>query len=300
MSEKNFDVYFDLGSSEIRACAFNKKNNNIISVSNNCFSSIKTKNLNLNEAQIVLEKLIFDLEKKTGEHLDSVNLMIDTSEALSISLSLSKKNDGKKIRKADIQYLIQDGKQQILKFYPEKNIIHIVISNYKVDNNNFDYSPIGTNCNFFSFDIIFICFPKKLIKNIENIFFENQIKISQVQCSSYAKSLNYKEQYLNFFEKILFIDVGYEKTSIISFNNDKLEYFNMLAIGGNHITKDISKILNYSIEVSEDIKNNLNIDILFSENIKDNEILAAELLQKYNCDKKSLELIKKNNFSENR
>ena len=82
--------------------------------------------------------------------------------------------------------------------------------------------------------------------------------INQIICSSYAKSLNYKEQYLNFFEKILFIDVGYEKTSIISFNNDKLEYFNMLAIGGNHITKDISKILNYSIEVSEDIKNNLN------------------------------------------
>ena len=293
MSEKFFDVYIDFGSSKIIATAFNKKNKKSFSVSSKCFSSFKSTQLNFKDSKIVLEKLILEIEKKTGEYLNSINLMIDSPEVLSIGVSLSKKNDGKKIRKSDIQYLIQDAKQQVIKFHPNKNIIHIIASNYKVDNNNFDYPPIDVECNFFVIDIIFICYPKELIKNLESLFYENQININQVLSSSYAKSLNCKEQYINFFDKIVFLDVGYEKTSIIVFNKNKLKSFNTLPIGGNHITKDISKILNYSIEESEDIKINLNIDILFSDDEKDFSILTRDFLKKYNREEKSLKLIKK-------
>ena len=149
MSEKFFDVYIDFGSSKIIATAFNKKNKKSFSVSSKCFSSFKSTQLNFNDSKIVLEKLILEIEKKTGEYLNSINLMIDSPEVLSIGVSLSKKNDGKKIRKSDIQYLIQDAKQQVIKFHPNKNIIHIIASNYKVDNNNFDYPPIDVECNFF-------------------------------------------------------------------------------------------------------------------------------------------------------
>ena len=38
--------------------------------------------------------------------------MLDTSDAFSIILSVSKKNEKKIITKQDIQYLIQDAKQQ--------------------------------------------------------------------------------------------------------------------------------------------------------------------------------------------
>ena len=208
MSEKFFDVYIDFGSSKIIATAFNKKNKKSFSVSSKCFSSFKSTQLNFNDSKIVLEKLILEIEEKTGEYLNSINLMIDSPEVLSIGVSLSKKNDGKKIRKSDIQYLIQDAKQQVIKFHPNKNIIHIIASNYKVDNNNFDYPPIDVECNFFVIDIIFICYPKELIKNLESLFYENQININQVLCSSYAKSLNCKEQYINFFDKIVSIHVS--------------------------------------------------------------------------------------------
>ena len=38
---------------------------------------------------------------------------------------------------------------------------------------------------------------------------------------------------------------------------DKLKFINSIAIGGFHITKDISKIFNISIEDAEKIKNHL-------------------------------------------
>ena len=293
MNDKKFDFYIDLGSSKIRAAAFNKldKNEKFIVEKNNILS-LKKKQLNFFETEKVIEDIVYELEKKTKIYMNNISLMLDTSDSLSISLSISKKNDGKLIEKKDIQYLIQDAKQQILKFYPDQNIIHIIIMNYKIDNKDYDYLPDNIKCKIISIEIFFICFPKKLIKNLENLFQKKQISINKLLCSCYTKSLNYKEQFPT-FEKIAFIDIGYEKTSIVIYEKDKLKALNVLAIGGNHITKDISNILNLDIEKSEMIKNNLNKDILFSEKNGTDKIFQSGFSIQANKKNISSELIKK-------
>ena len=293
MNDKKFDFYIDLGSSKIRAAAFNKfdKNEKFIVEKNNILS-LKKKQLNFFETEKVIEDIVYELEKKTKIYMNNISLMLDTSDSLSISLSISKKNDGKLIEKKDIQYLIQDAKQQILKFYPDQNIIHIIIMNYKIDNKDYDYLPDNIKCKIISIEIFFICFPKKLIKNLENLFQKKQISINKLLCSCYTKSLNYKEQFPT-FEKIAFIDIGYEKTSIVIYEKDKLKALNVLAIGGNHITKDISNILNLDIEKSEMIKNNLNKDILFSEKNGTDKIFQSGFSIQANKKNISPELIKK-------
>ena len=224
--------------------------------------------------------------------MNNISLMLDTSDTLLISLSISKKNDGKIIEKKNIQYLIQDAKQQILKSYPDQNIIHIIVSNYKIDNVNYDYLPDNIKCKTLSIDILFICFPKILTNSLEDLFQKNQISINRFLCSSYTKSLHYKEQFPT-FEKIAFIDIGYEKTSIVIYVKDKLKALNVLSIGGNHITKDISNVLNLDMEKSEMIKNNLNKEILFSENNGSDKILQSGFLVQPNKKNISPELIKK-------
>ena len=293
MNDKNFDFYIDLGSSKIRAVAFNKfdKNEKVIVEKNNILLLKKTK-LNFFETEKAIEDIIYELEKKTKVYMNNINLMLDTSDTLLISLSISKKNDGTLIKKKNIQYLIQDAKQQILKSYPDQNIIHIIVSNYKIDNINYDYLPDDIKCKTLSIDILFICFPKILTNNLEDLFQKNQISINQFLCSSYTKSLHYKEQFPT-FEKIAFIDIGYEKTSIVIYEKDKLKALNVLSIGGNHITKDISNVLNLDMEKSEIIKNNLNKDILFSENNGSDKILQSNFLVQSSKKNVSPELIKK-------
>ena len=293
MSESNFDFYVDLGSSKIRAVAFNKfnKNEKVIVEKNNILLLKKNK-LNFLDTGKAIEDITHQLEKKTKVYMNNISLMLDTSDALFIGLSVSKKNDGKIIEKKDVQYLIQDTKQQILKSYSDKTIIHIIISNYKIDNKDYDYLPENTKCKLFSIDIFFICFPKILINNLESLFQKNQISINQFLCSSYTKSLNYKEQFPT-FEKIAFIDIGYEKTSVVIYEKDKLKALDVLTIGGNHITKDISNILSLDMKSSELIKNNLNKDILFSEKSGTDKILKSKFLAQSNKKNISPELIKK-------
>ncbi len=293
MNEKNFDVYIDLGSSTIRAACFNKHIGTIIfSTEDKCSTYLKLNKLNFVETERTIEKIIFDIEKKTGKYLNNVSLMLDTSDAFSISLSVAKNNESEVITKQDIQYLIQGAKQEILNSNLDKNIIHIIVNNYKVDDKDYDFLPLNSKCKNFSIDIIFICFPKMLIKSIEKLFHKHQILVDQFICSSYAKSYNYKKHF-DEYSKIAFLDIGYEKTSIICYEKNRLKSFDVLSIGGHHITKDIANILKLDTDLAEKIKSNLNKNIIFSDIEKNNELFDKDFLAKINKKELSLDLIKK-------
>ena len=269
MNNKNFNVCFDLGSSKIRAAAFNISDiKNSFYLESFCNSNFNTKNSDYLNLESEIEKITLNLEKKTNEYLDSINLMIDTPEMFSVSLSLSKNFDNVKLKKEDVQFLIQDAKQQISKNYPDYNIMHIIIKNYKINNENFDFLSTEIDCNILSIDIIFICIPKKIIGDLKKIFSKFDVSIHQIFCSSYAKSLSYRENFKH-NENVAFIDMGYNKTSINYYDKNNFIFFHTLPIGGNHITKDLSKILNIDLVIAEQIKLHFDTDkkILIEHNI---------------------------------
>ena len=269
MNKENFQTFFDCGFSKIRAGTFNTKNNN-----KNFFSESKffTDQLNL-ESKI--QNIITSLEKDSDEYINTVNLMIDSPKMLSVNISFSKRLDGSKLKKTNIQFLVQEAKQQILKHYTDYNIAHIVINNYKIDNVDYSYLPEDIKCNFISLDIFFICLPEKLVLYFKDIFSKFNILINQIICSSYAKSINYKNK-LNLTDYTSFVDVGFNKTSVISYYNNKILSLEVLPVGGNNITKDISKILETDLSLSENLKIN------FDQNnmISNDHDFSFETLQK--------------------
>lgn len=247
MNNKNYNIVIDFGSSKIRAAAIEKDDaeNNFYYESAYLFDQ--------DNVEIEIKKIISKIEENTNEYLNSINLMIDNPKTKSIGLSLSKSFGGLKLKKKDIQFLIQDAKQQILRNYSDQTIVHIIIKNYKIDNINYAYLPTDVMCNLISVDIIFICMPKKDVENLKKIFFNFDISINQIFCSSYAKSLSYKKNFSS-NENILFIDMGFNKTSMIYYNKSQFSFFHTISVGGNHITKDLSKILNVDLKSAEEIK----------------------------------------------
>ena len=100
--------------------------------------------------------------------------MIDSPKILSVGISLSKKLDGSKLKQTNIQFLVQEATQQILKYYINHNIAHIIINNYKIDGVDYSYLPDEIKCDFISLDIFFICLPFGIETDIK-IFFQNLI-----------------------------------------------------------------------------------------------------------------------------
>ena len=124
-------------------------------------------------------------------------------------------------------------------------------------------------------DIIFICLPEEIIEFFRNFFNKLNISINQIVCSSYAKALNYKDNF-SYYKNITFVDVGFNKTSITTFNNNKITSLDVLPVGGNNITKDISKVLKIDLSLAEDLK----IDFSKDKALVNDKIFSLELLQK--------------------
>jgi len=275
MNNKNFDVYLDLGSSNIRAGAFSKTEpENSFQITKSCVSDFTIKNFNLLNAGPTIEEIILTLEKKSKEYIDKIDLMIDSPEFFSVSLSLSKNFDGSKLKKEDVQFLIQDAKQQILRNYQDIKIIHIIVQNYKIDKIDYDFLSTEVDCNTLCVDIIFICLPKKIVDELKKLFTKFNVLINQISFSSYAKSLSYRNNF-TIDENIAFIDMGFNKTSIIYYNKNIIKFFNTIPVGGNHITKDISKILKIDLLKAEKVKLYFDKD----QNFLNKNKLSLDLIQ---------------------
>ena len=269
MSSDNYQIYFDCGFSKLRAGAFNKIDlRETFNAESNFF-------FDHTDIDLEIQEIITFLEKNTNEYVDNINLMIDSSKMQSIGISVFKKIDELQLRQEDIQFLVQEAKQQILKYYNNQSIVHIIINNYKIDDIDYDYLPINMKCKFISLDIFFICLPEEIIKYFKNFFYKINISINQIICSSYAKAINYKDNF-SLFSDVSFIDVGFNKTSIITYINNKIAYLNVLPMGGNHISKDISKVLNIDLEQAENLKINFNKN----ETHLNNNNFSLDLLQK--------------------
>ena len=100
-------------------------------------------------------------------------------------------------------------------------------------------------------------------------------------CTSFIKTKAYIKKLSQ--KKISFLEIGKEKTSFIFYENNKLKHMQTIPIGGHHITKDISKILNVTIDEAEKIKRSFNkseTEFSYKESISESNQLIKNIIKK--------------------
>ena len=189
MIRKNFDIFVNINSEKISIAIFKKNDGNCIFYKeSDCLTNLATDKLNFLDTEKILEESIIEAEKATGEFINDINLMVETPETMSVNLSVMHDNEEKQIDKKNVEYLIQDAKQQILRSYYNKKIIHIIVSNYFIDNVNYELLPLNIKCKKFSIDIKFICFPKIIVNKLEQLFNNHHLLINNIICTEYVRS----------------------------------------------------------------------------------------------------------------
>ncbi len=272
MTKKNFETIVEYGSYAIRAGSYNnltKKIENDIEflIDNQKFDKQSHKNE-------IIEKLVLNIEKKNNEYLDEIFLMTDELNILPVYITNFEKNDDQLLPNDIFKNIIEQTKYQINVNYSHHEIVHTLIKNYILDDKKFNELPKNLNFKKFGIEFLFILYPKIFIENIKEAFGKQNVIIKKFIFSSYAKSLFYLEEIDD--KKAIFVDIGYEKTCAFLFTDRKLDSFKILPIGGNHITKDICKILNIDHTSAEKIK--LNFDGIDIESYK--KLDEIELIKK--------------------
>jgi len=214
--------------------------------------------INLKNATESLRLCISEAEKKAKVSLKKINVVLEQPEFLCTKFSKSKKINGSRIYKSDIEFLLSEAKKQVTLNDSKQSIVHIFNHNYIVDGKTFIEEPIDVYADYLSHEMTFITMPKNNIKNIYQTFIDCDIEIERFISNNFALAV----QLLNSSELqngSILIDIGFEKTSLVIFKNLAIVNSITFPVGSNHITKDISKVCSLSLEESEKIKNNLDI-----------------------------------------
>ena len=222
MSEKKFDIYLEFNYSKINLAAFNKIDNKLEFYKEYKYQSYvdNYKELNFENLDKILEESILEIEKSTGQFIKEVYLIVETPQSISMNLSVTKKNEWNRITTQNAMYLIQDAKQQILRSNQDIGILHIIVENYILDNLQYKLLPLDKNCNKFSVDVKFICFPKDLLKKFENLLLKHQIYINRFLCLKYLKDFDFENKEKNICQIGRNIVRGANKQEVVSITKE--------------------------------------------------------------------------------
>ena len=146
------------------------------------------KKLNYEKLNFFLEKNIFKIEKKIKNFVKKIYIILDLDLFFPVEISVKRKNYENIIDLNDLNHILYDVKNYCKKTMEGKKIIHMIIKNYRFDDNNYSIFPKGVKCNNFCLDISFFCLSNIIIQNLEKILKKYQISLSQVVRASYIKS----------------------------------------------------------------------------------------------------------------
>ncbi len=233
-----------------------------------------TRNNNFLEDQLISE-LITDAEKKLGRHLNEILLMFDSPTIFSSDLSIQKNFEKKVITNQDINYLINDCENKFKSNNKDKDILHIIKSSIMLDNSYVKEIESYKRESYKAIiNLKFILVDKKVLESIKKLFLKKHISLGGVFCTSYIKSLGLINK-LNISGYSSFLDIGLKKSSLTIFKDNNLLYLNNTHVGGDHITKDISKILKLDYRTSEARKLKF-----YKNNSEENSLNEDQLLKK--------------------
>ena len=184
----NFEAYL-LVSPKKFLVSVKKKNNfeNIYQQEKNFENDFEI--IKLNELNEFLNENIYKAEKYVDNFIKDINLVLDCNQFFCVQLSLKMNNHGDLLKKKNLDYLLNEAKNQCRNTLRNKKIIHVIIDNYFVDNKIHKSMPQNLNCNFFSIDVSFICLPIDFLKNFEVVINKYQISINRIISYKYVREL---------------------------------------------------------------------------------------------------------------
>ena len=232
--------------------------------------------INLKNATESLRLCISEAEKKAKVSLKKINVVLEQPEFLCTKFSKHRKINGSKIHKDDIEFLLKEGKKQVMLNDTKQSIIHIFNHNYIVDEKTFDEEPIDVYADNLSHEMTFVTMPKNNIKNINQAFIDCDIDVERFISCTFSLGVElFSNTQLKFGSTL--INFGYEKTSLGLFKNLALVHSATIPVGINHIVKDISKVCLLTLKESEKIINIFDFSFSDFSNIFDKNSFLKEL-----------------------
>ena len=235
-----------------------KKNSKNIGIKNGDIIDLKS------ASQIVANDLK-EIEK-LDKVFDSINLIINQREMFATNVTSFKNLNGAKVEKRDFDYILNEGKISISKNEEKNSVLHILNSNFYLDKKKRDKIPLNVFGDHLGLEMTFVSLPKNYIKNIKNLFEENDLKVERVICRPLATGINLANE--NSDLKIFLINIDDELSTISIYENSSLVFFKTFPFGTNIICRDLSQLCSLKYDEVRSILDEINFNKKNSNKLK--------------------------------
>ena len=154
---------------------------------------------------------------------------------------------------------------------PNYEVIHVIPLYFKIDDNNTIDNPLNMNGSRLEVYANIITAKKTSLNNIQNALKESNLEVSNFVLSSYASTIaTLKEDQKNLGTAV--IDLGGSTSELAIFKNKSLTYNEVVAIGSESITKDLSIMLHTPLSAANEVKKQYSTLLL--KNVDDDNIIT--------------------------
>ena len=132
-----------------------------------------------------LEENIFKIEKLNGDFIENIFLIVKSLDVVNLEIGIKKKNYENSVNKKYLVNAVTEVKDLVKETYQDSKIIHIIIKNLQINDNDFLSIQKSFESKDLGLEITFISIHHNLIFQLEKILEKYQIKINRYLCGSY-------------------------------------------------------------------------------------------------------------------
>ncbi len=279
MLNNSYICAIDIGSHKISAILAVIKKNKISDIFFDCFSSRGVREGVIVDATalvISLTKILKSLKTKSGLKIKFIHTNFSGKDILtkhSHAIIPLAERGNKVITSTDISAANEQAR--ILGSNLEYEIIHVIPSSYSIDSKNNVINPIGLYSHRLEVDLYLICAKLASLQSLSRVVSQAGYEIRNLSFSGLATA----KAVLGSEEKrglSVFCDVGSDITELLIFRDGLLQSIQILPLGGNSLTQQLSDGLKINFELAEDIKRSYGVMGEVNSIQEDKEILVKK------------------------
>lgn len=154
---------------------------------------------------------------------------------------------------------------------PNYEVIHVIPLYFKIDDNNTIDNPLNMNGSRLEVYANIITAKKTSLNNIQNALKESNLEVSNFVLSSYASTIaTLKDDQKKLGSAV--IDLGGSTSELAIYKNKSLTYNQVVPIGSDSITKDLSIMLHTPLSAADEVKKTYST--LLPKNTNDENIIT--------------------------
>jgi hypothetical protein len=187
IEELEYEIYLCIEKNKFSIFLLDK--NKSLNLYKNETTFDENNNINFEELSKFLDNNIFKIEKLLGKFITNIFLIIEDNSEIQTNISIRKKNDNNMTNQKDLNQVLVESKNLFKENNSSQNIIHMLIDNFIIDGDKYNFFVEKLKSDYLYLDVKFISLSDKLIYKFDKLLEKYQIKIQQFISGKYLKEL---------------------------------------------------------------------------------------------------------------